>query len=212
MKMQVINLQGNVVGDVELDDSVFGISPRKDHISDVIRWQLAKRQAGTHACKGRSDVARTSKKLYRQKGTGNARHGARTANIFRGGGVVFGPTPRSHAFSLNKKYRKVAMCSLLSLKSQESNLVVIDTLALSSPKTAELKKSLSSLGFSSCLFVDTKENREVHSNFALACSNLYNVDLIMDGGFNVYDGVRHEKVIFSVDALKSVQDRLIAGL
>ena len=212
MKMQVINLHGSVVGDIELSDSIFGISPRKDHISDVIRWQLAKRQAGTHACKGRSDVARTSKKLYRQKGTGNARHGAKTANIFRGGGVIFGPTPRSHAFSLNKKYRKVAMCSLLALKARESNLVIVDTLAVESPKTASLKKCLDALGLNSCLFVDTVANREVHSNFMLACSNLHNVDLIMDCGFNVYDGVRHEKVIFSVDAMKSVQDRLIAGV
>lgn len=209
MKLQVLDLQGRVTGDVELDDMVFNVVPRKDFLATVVRWQLAKRQAGTHDCKGRSDVNRSSKKIYRQKGTGNARHGAKTANIFRGGGVIFGPTPRSHAFNLNKKFRKLALCSLLSLKAKENNLVIVNNLELESPKTAGLKNQIKALNINSGLFVDTKENEAQHTNFGLACSNLYKIDLIMDCGLNVYDGLQHEKVILTTSAVESLQKRLI---
>lgn len=209
MKLQVLNLQGQSVGDIELDDCVFGMVPRKDCMSAVVRWQLAKRQAGTHACKGRSDVSRTSKKLYRQKGTGNARHGARTANIFRGGGVIFGPTPRSHAFKLNKKFVKFALCSLLSLKVKESNFIVVDSLALENGKTCELKKRLNDLGVSSGLFVDTFENAEQHKNFKMACANLHKIDILLDRGFNMYDGLQHEKMILTTAAVETIQKRLL---
>ena len=114
MKLQVIKLDGTQSGEIVLDDAIFSIEPKTESLADVVRWQLARRQAGTHAVKGRSDVSRTTKKLYRQKGTGNARHGARTANIFVGGGIVFGPTPRSHAFKINKRVRALALRSLLS--------------------------------------------------------------------------------------------------
>ena len=209
MKLQVIDLLGKVAGDIELDDMVFNVVPRKDFLATVVRWQLAKRQAGTHDCKGRSDVSRSSKKIYRQKGTGNARHGAKTANIFRGGGVVFGPTPRSHAFRLNKKVRKLALCSLLSLKVRENNLVVVNDLQLETAKTADLKNRVKALNITSGLFVDTKENESQHVNFGLACSNLYKIDLIMDGGLNVYDGLRHEKIVLTTGAVENLQKRLI---
>ena len=209
MKLQVLDIQGKVTGDVELDDAVFNVVPRMDFLSTVVRWQLAKRQAGTHACKGRSDVSGSGKKAYRQKGTGQARHGSRTANIFRGGGVIFGPTPRSHAFQLNKKFRKLALCSLLSLKAKENNLVVLNSLELPSPKTAALKDHMKNMSISSGLFVDTKLNEAQHANFGLACSNLHKIDLIMDIGFNVYDGLQHEKVILTTSAVDSLQKRLI---
>lgn len=209
MKLQVLDLQGKAVGDIELDDTVFGIVPRKDCMSAVVRWQLAKRQAGTHACKGRSDVSRTSKKLYRQKGTGNARHGARTANIFRGGGVIFGPTPRSHAFKLNKKFRNLGLRSILSLKAKENNLIVLDSLSMSEAKTSALKKNLVSLGVKSGLFIDVAENCEAHKNFKLASSNLHKIDLLLDRGLNVYDGLQHEKMILTKSAVESVQKRLL---
>lgn len=209
MKLQVLDLQGKSVGDVELDDMVFGIVPRKDCMSAVVRWQLAKRQAGTHACKGRSDVSRTSKKLYRQKGTGNARHGARTANIFRGGGVIFGPTPRSHAFKLNKKFRELALRSLLSLKYNEKNLIILNSLEMSEGKTSALKKNLATLGINSGLFIDVAGNSAQHENFKRAASNLHKIDLLLDCGLNVYDGLQHEKMVMTMSALESVQKRLL---
>jgi large subunit ribosomal protein L4 len=209
MKLQVLDLQGQSVGDVELDDMVFGIVPRKDCMSAVVRWQLAKRQAGTHACKGRSDVSRTSKKLYRQKGTGNARHGARTANIFRGGGVIFGPTPLSHAFKLNKKFRELALRSLLSLKYNEKNLIILNSLEMSEGKTSALKKNLATLGINSGLFIDVAGNSAQHENFKRAASNLHKIDLLLDCGLNVYDGLQHEKMVMTMSALESVQKRLL---
>ena len=210
MKLQVLDLQGRSVGDIELDDMVFGIVPRSDCMSAVVRWQLAKRQAGTHACKGRSDVSRSAKKIYRQKGTGNARHGAKTANIFRGGGVIFGPVSRSHAFKLNKKFRKLALRSLLSLKAKENNLIVVNNLELSAPKTSTLKQSLGTLGVNTGLFIDSMSNVVQHSNFKLACSNLYKIDLLPDSALNVYDGLQHDKVVLTTSAVENIQKRLLA--
>ena len=209
MKLQVVDLQGKSVGDIELDDMVFGIVPRKDCMSAVVQWQLAKKQAGTHACKGRSDVSRTAKKLYRQKGTGNARHGARTANLFRGGGIIFGPTVRSHAYKLNKKFRELGLRSLLSLKAEENNLVIVKNLEMADAKTSSLKKNLAALGIKSGLFIDVAANSEKYNNFKLACSNLYKIDLLLDCGLNVYDGLQHEKMILTMDAVESVQKRLL---
>lgn len=209
MKLQVLDLQGQSVGDIELDDTVFGIVPRKDCMSAVVRWQLAKRQAGTHACKGRSGVSRSAKKIYRQKGTGNARHGAKTANIFRGGGVIFGPVCRSHAFKLNKKFRKLALRSLLSLKAKENNLLVVNNLEVASAKTNVLKQSLNVLGVKTGLFVDSIDNAEQHNNFKLACSNLYRIDLLLDNALNVYDGLQHDKVIITTTAVENIQKRLL---
>lgn len=210
MKLQVLDLQGQSVGDIELDDTVFGIVPRKDCISAVVRWQLVKRQAGTHACKGRSDVSRSAKKIYRQKGTGNARHGAKTANTFRGGGVIFGPVCRSHAFKLNKKFRKLALRSLLSLKAKENNLLVVNNLEVASAKTNALKQSLNVLGVKTGLFVDSMNNAAQHNNFKLACSNLYRIDLLLDNALNVYDGLQHDKVVMTTTAVENIQKRLLA--
>jgi large subunit ribosomal protein L4 len=206
MKLQVIKLDGSVSGEIELSDAVFGVEPKKECLSDVVRWQLAKRQAGTHSVKGRSDVSRTTKKLYKQKGTGNARHGAKTANIFVGGGIVFGPTPRSHAFKINKKMRELAIKTLLSIKMRENNLVICEDLNIESPKTKNLIASLDKLNIGSALFVDSSADCE---NFKNACANIYRVDLLPTIGFNIYDGMRHEKIVLTRSAVAGLQERLL---
>jgi large subunit ribosomal protein L4 len=206
MKLQVIKLDGSVSGDIELNDAVFGIEPKKESLSDVVRWQLAKRQAGTHSVKGRSDVSRTTKKLYKQKGTGNARHGAKTANIFVGGGIVFGPTPRSHAFKVNKKVRDLAIKSLLSIKARENNLIICEDLNIENSKTKSLIDSLDKLNLGSVLFVDSSDDCV---NLKNACSNLYLVDVLPVIGFNVYDGLRHEKIVLTRSAVAGIQERLL---
>lgn len=204
MKLQVIKLDGTESGDIVLNDSVFGIEPKTESLADVVRWQLARRQAGTHSVKGRSDVSRTSKKLYRQKGTGRARHGARTANIFVGGGIVFGPTPRSHDFKINKKVRELALRSMLSLKAKENNLIICEDLNLATNKTKDLSAMLSKLDLKSALFVDFGN----FDNFKQACSNLYRIDVLPTIGLNVYDGLRHEKIVLTRSAVENIQERL----
>jgi large subunit ribosomal protein L4 len=174
-----------------------------------VRWQLANKQAGTHAVKGRSDINRTTKKLYRQKGTGKARHGAKTANIFVGGGVVFGPISRFHGFKVNKKVRKLAMKSLLSVKASENNVIVCEDLKIKNSKTKNLLKLLNKLNLNSALFVDSSEDCE---NFRNACANLHNIDILPVGGFNVYDGLRHEKIVFTRNAVVSIQERLLGSI
>ena len=206
MKLQVIKMDGSKGGDIELSDAVFGIAPNKECLADVIRWQLAKRQAGTHDVKERGEINRSKKKSRRQKGSGGARHGARTANIFVGGGVVFGPTPRSHEFKINKKVRNLALKTLLSLKVKENNLVVLEKLDENIKKTKEMSENLKKLGLDSVLFVDSSEKVE---NFKNACMNLHNVDVLPVIGFNAYDGLVHEKLVFTVDAIAGIQDRLL---
>lgn len=206
MKLHVMKLDGTTGGDITLDDAVFKIEPKTESLADVIRWQLARRQAGTHAVKGRSDVSRTTKKLYRQKGTGNARHGARTANIFIGGGIVFGPTPRSHDFKVNKKVRILALKSLLSIKAKEKNLVIVEDLNVENLKTKGLVESLNKMKLDSALFVDATTDCV---NFKKACGNLHKVDVLPVIGFNVYDGLSHEKIVLTKSAVAGLQERLL---
>ena len=206
MKLHVMKLDGTTGGEIVLDDAIFKIEPKKESLADVIRWQLARRQAGTHAVKGRSDVSRTTKKLYRQKGTGNARHGARTANIFIGGGIVFGPTPRSHDFKINKKVRVLALKSLLSIKAKEKNLVIVEDLNVENLKTKGLVESLNKMKLESALFVDASADCV---NFKKACGNLHRVDVLPVIGFNVYDGLAHEKIVLTKSAVAGLQERLL---
>ncbi|MDR1551595.1 MAG: 50S ribosomal protein L4 [Holosporaceae bacterium] len=208
MKIPVIKLTGDAAGEIDLAEEVFCIEPRNECVADVVRWQLAKRQTGAHSTKDRGDVSRTTKKLFRQKGTGHARHGAKTANIFVGGGVCFGPVPRSHSFKINKKVRQLAMKSLLSIKMRENRLIVCETLQVESGKTKDLLAILGSGGFSSALFVDDGGDC---GNFRSACSNLYHVDVVPVVGFNVYDGLRHEKVVLTRGSVDSLQRRLLDG-
>ncbi|MDR3187149.1 MAG: 50S ribosomal protein L4 [Holosporaceae bacterium] len=206
MKWQVIKFDGKASGDIELDDAVFNVEAKKESLAEVVRWQLARRQAGTHAVKCRGDINRTKKKLYRQKGTGGARHGARTANIFVGGGVVFGPTPRCHCFKVNKKVRKLALKTLLSIKMKENNIVICEDFDLKEAKVKSLLSSLDKLKLSSALFVDSSLECE---NLKKACSNLHNVSLLPAIGFNVYDGLRYEKIVFTRKAVINIQERLM---
>jgi large subunit ribosomal protein L4 len=206
MKWQVIKFDGKASGDIELDDTVFNIEPKKESLAEVVRWQLARRQAGTHAVKCRGDINRTKKKLYRQKGTGGARHGARTANIFVGGGVVFGPTPRCHCFKVNKKVRKLAIRTLLSIKMKENNIVICENFNLKEVKVKNLLNSLDKMKLSSALFVDSSLECE---NLKKACSNLPNVNLLPIIGFNVYDGLRYEKIVFTRKAVLGIQEKLM---
>jgi large subunit ribosomal protein L4 len=206
MKFQVMKLDGEISGDIELSDAVFGIEPKTESMADVVRWQLARRQSGTHSVKGRSDVNRTTKKLFKQKGTGRARHGAKTANIFVGGGIVFGPTPRSHDFKINKKVRILAIKSLLSIKMKENNVLVCEDLKIGSSKTKDLKECLDKLNLKSALFVDFTTD---YGNFRNACSNLYKIDVLPIVGFNVYDGLAHKKIVFTRGAVACIQERLL---
>ncbi|GHU16507.1 50S ribosomal protein L4 [Alphaproteobacteria bacterium] len=206
MQLQVMKLDGSVCDDIVLDDSIFNIEPKKECLADVVRWQLAGRQAGTHAVKTRGFISRTKKKMFRQKGTGRARHGARTANIFVGGGVVFGPTPRCHCFKINKKVRLLALKTLLTLKLKENNLIVFDDLNLESAKTKVLLESLNKMNLGSALFVDSSEEC---GNFKNACANLHKIDVLPTVGFNVYDALRHEKLVLTRSAVASLQERLL---
>lgn len=208
MKLQMIKFNGEKGGNIELNDAVFNITPNKECLADVIRWQLAKRQAGTHDVKERGEINRSKKKSLRQKGSGGARHGARTANIFVGGGVVFGPTPRSHDFKVNKKVRILALKTLLSLKLKENNLLVCEDLNYGIKKTKEMTAALKKLGMESVLFVDSSEKNE---DFCNACLNLHKVDVLPVMGFNAYDGLSHEKIIFSKEAIDGIQKRLLGS-
>lgn len=203
MKFQILDCENKTAGDIELSDVVFGILPRKDIITRVILWQLAKRRSGSHNVKGKSDVHGTTKKMYKQKGTGGARHGSRKAAQFRGGGIVFGPVLREHGFSLQKKVRKLGLRMALSGKAKSGDLIIVDSLKYDSRiKTKEFLRRFN--GFKSALFVDSIKNENVLS----ALSNIVGYDFIPQIGANVYDIVRREKLILSVDAVKELEGRL----
>src|SRR5690242_16518359 len=175
MKLTVRNLDNQEVGDIELSEEVFGLPVRRDILARVVNWQLAKRRAGTHKAKGISDVSGTTKKPYRQKGTGRARQGSLRSPQFRGGGIIFGPVPRSHAHDLPKKVRKLAMRCALSAKQRDGKLIVVDSVASDSAKTAALAQKLEKLGFNSVLIIG---GAEVDQNFRRAAANLVGVDVL----------------------------------
>jgi large subunit ribosomal protein L4 len=203
MKLEVATLDGTAAGSVELSDEIYGLEPRADILQRCVRWQLAKRQAGTHKTKGRSEINRTTKKMYKQKGTGNARHGAASAPQFRGGGRAFGPVVRSHAHDLPKKVRALALRHALSSKAKEAALIVLEDARLSEPKTKALKESFGRLGLANALFIG---GAEVEENFARAARNIPNVDVLPVQGINVYDILRREKLVLTraaVDALEA---------
>lgn len=205
MKLDVISLDNKKSGSVDLDDTVFGVDVRGDLLTRAVNWQLAKRRAGTHAVKGRSDVSGGGKKPFRQKGTGSARQGTSRAPQHRGGGTVFGPTPRSYAHKLPKKVRKLALKTALSAKQAEGKLVVLDKAEMKAPKTAELVKKLDKLGWGSALIID---GADVNENFARAASNLVGIDVLPSVGANVYDILRHDTLVLTQDAVEKLQERL----
>jgi len=205
MKLDVISLENKKSGSVDLDDAIFGLDVRSDLLARAVNWQLAKRRAGTHAVKGRSDVSGGGKKPFRQKGTGSARQGTSRAPQHRGGGTVFGPTQRSYEHKLPKKVRKLALKTALSAKQAEGKLVVIDTADMKAPKTADLNKKLAKLGWGSALVID---GAEVNKNFALAAGNIIGLDVLPSQGANVYDILRHDTLVLTQDAVAKLQERL----
>jgi large subunit ribosomal protein L4 len=204
MKHAVKSLEGIDVGSVELDDAVYALEPRADLLHRTVRWQLAKRQAGTHAVKNRADIARTGKKLYRQKGTGGARHGSARVSQFRGGGRAFGPVPRSHAHDLPKKVRALALRHALSSKFKTGSLFIADTLSVNEPKTKLLLERFANLGITNALFID---GAELNSNFQLAARNIPYIDVLPVQGINVYDILRRHTLVLSRAAVEALEAR-----
>jgi len=204
MKCEVKTLEAGSAGEVDLDETIFGVEARADILQRVVRWQLAKRQAGTHKVKGRSEISYSTKKIYRQKGTGGARHGARSAPIFRGGGVYKGPTPRSHAHDLPKKVRTLGLKMALSTKAAANKIVVLDS-AESDGKTAGLRQKLEGLGIRKALVID---GAELNEGFARAMQNIPNVDVLPMQGANVYDILRRDTLVITKAGLEGLAARL----
>jgi large subunit ribosomal protein L4 len=204
MKLDVLKLDGSKAGSVELDEAIFGVAPRADILHRVVRYQLAKRRAGTHDTQNRGDVSRTHSKFGKQKGSGGARHGSRNAPIFRGGGVAHGPHPRSHAHSLNKKVRALGMKMALSAKVADGSLLILDQAAMDAPKTKALLDNFAKLGLSNALIIG---GTEVEANFKLAARNIPNVDVLPAAGLNVYDVLRRHKLVLSRDAIEAISAR-----
>ena len=204
MKAELKSIGNKKTSNIELADSVFGITPREDIIARVVKWQLAKRRAGTHKVKSRSEIAKTGAKMFRQKGTGRARHGAASVVQFRGGGVVHGPVVRDHGHDLPKKVRKLGLRSVLSAKAASGKLIIVDTLE-SDGKTASLKAKLTGLGVSNALVIggETLEN-----GFVRAAANIPLIDVLPSQGLNVYDAVRRDVLVMTKDAVDFIEERL----
>jgi large subunit ribosomal protein L4 len=203
MKFDITTFDGASAGSVEVSDEIFGLEPRADILARMVRYQLAKRRAGTHKTKGRSEVNRTRKKLYKQKGTGNARHGAASAPQFRGGGRAFGPVVRDHGHDLPKKVRQLALKLALSSKAKVAGLIIVDEAKLTQPKTKALLESFAKMGLKNALIIG---GSEIDVNFGLAARSIPNVDVLPVQGINVYDILRREKLVLTraaVDALEA---------
>ena len=204
MELKITTLEGKDAGSVQLSDAIFGLEPRTDIIQRCVNWQLAKRQAGTHKTKGRAEIARTGKKMYKQKGTGGARHGSARVPQFRGGGRAFGPVVRSHAFDLPKKVRALALKHALSAKAKDGGLVVIESAELKDAKTKALIGHFGGLGLTSALIVD---GASINDGFALAARNIPNIDVLPIKGINVYDILRRQKLVLTKAAVDALEAR-----
>ncbi len=204
MELKVTSLSGKSPGKVSLNESVFGLEPRQDILQRMVRYQLLKRQAGTHAVKNRADIAGSMRKFVRQKGSGGARHSTRKVNIFRSGGRAFGPTPRSHAIAMPKKVRQLALKHALSAKAKSGDLVVLDKAEVKEAKTAALRAALSKAELSNALII---AGAEVDSNFALAARNIPLIDVLPVQGINVYDILRRSKLVLTKAALEALEAR-----
>ena len=204
MKTKVLNLENKASGEVELKDEIFGLEPRADLIQRVIVWQLAKRRSGQHKVLTRAEINRTKKKVYAQKGTGQARHGARSAPLFVGGAKAMGPVAHSHEFDLPKKVRSLGLRHALSSKAKSGSIVVIDEAKSKSIKTGALAKQFGKLGLQSVLVVDGTFDK----NFELSARNLSHVALLQAAGLNVYDIIRRDKLVLTKAALAAIEERL----
>lgn len=205
MKCDVIDLANKKKGSIELDEGVFGLEVRKDLLTRAVRWQLSRRQAGTHKTKGRSEVSATRTRPFRQKGTGRARQGFSRAAQMRGGGVVFGPQVRTHEVGLPKKVRRLALKTALSAKQAGGKLVVIDSGSVKSPKTKDFAKQLETLGWGKALIID---GAEVDGNLAKAARNIVGLDVLPSVGANVYDILRRDTLVLTKDAVDQLTERL----
>ena len=204
MKLDVIKLDGGKAGSIDLNEALFGLEPRVDILHRVVRWQRNNAQAGTHKVKTRSEVSYSTKKIYRQKGSGGARHGARSAPIFRGGGVYKGPTPRSHGHDLPKKVRALGLKHALSAKAKAGELVVIDA-AVSDGKTSALAKAVANLGWKRALIID---GAAVNESFAQAARNIEGLDILPTMGANVFDILKRDTLVITKAGLEALEARL----
>jgi large subunit ribosomal protein L4 len=207
MKLDIITLDNGAAGQADLPDEIFAVTPRKDFMARVVHWQQAKRRSGTHKVKGMGEVSGTTKKPYKQKGTGNARQGSLRAPQFRTGGAVHGPVVRDHGYDLPKKVRRLGLISALSQKHAEGKLVVLEAAATDAPKTKDLAARLKVLGWRSALIID----REVDVNFALASANIHGVDVLPSVGANVYDILRHDVLAITQAGIAGLTARLLTS-
>ena len=205
MKLDVIKLDGGSAGSIDLDEALFGLEPRADILHRVVRWQRNNAQQGTHKVKTRSEVSYSTKKIYRQKGTGGARHGSKGAPIFRHGGTYKGPTPRSHAHDLTKKFRKLGLKHALSAKQAAGELVIVDTIEVKDAKTGALAKMVGALGWKRALIID---GAEVNENFARAAANIATIDVLPSMGANVYDILRSDTLVLTKAGVEALEARL----
>jgi large subunit ribosomal protein L4 len=204
MELNVKTLEGKDAGKVSLSDAIFGLEPREDILARVIRWQLAKKQQGTHKAKGRAEVWRTGAKMYKQKGTGRARHHSARAPQFRGGGKAHGPVVRSHEHDLPKKVRALGLRHALSAKFRAEDVIVIDDLVATEAKTKALASVFETMGLTNALFIG---GAELDKNFKLAAQNIPNIDVLPIQGINVYDIVRRGKLVLSKAAVEALEER-----
>ena len=204
MDIKITTLAGADAGEVKLSEEIFGLEPRDDILQRVVRWQLAKRRAGTQKAKGRAEIARTGAKMYKQKGTGRARHHSARAPQFRGGGKAHGPVVRSHEHELPKKVRALGLKHALSAKAKGSNIIVVDELKLTEGKTKLLAASFSKLGLTNALLIG---GAEVDANFKLAAANIPNIDVLPIQGINVYDILRRGTLVLSRAAVEALEER-----
>ena len=204
MKLNVIKLDGGKAGSVELTEEIFGLDPRADILQRVVRWQRNKAQAGTHKVKTRSETSYSKKKIYRQKGTGGARHGDRNAPIFRKGGIYNGPTPRSHGHDLPKKVRQLGLKHALSSKAKEGSLVILDN-ATTDGKTSALAKQVKDLGWKRTLVID---GSDVNEQFATAARNIDGLDILPTMGANVYDILKRDTLVITKAGVEALEARL----
>ena len=205
MKVAVTNLKAESVGEINLSDKVFGLDARPDLMHRYVRWQLAKRRSGTHKAKARSEIRGTTAKMYKQKGTGRARHGTSKVNQFRGGGATFGPVPRDHGHKLPKKVRRLALKSALSSKYADGNLVVVDSLEVADARTKTLAELLNKLGWNSVLIISAND---ANIEFQKAASNLPSISILNQKGANVYDILKREVLVITRDAIAELEARL----
>jgi large subunit ribosomal protein L4 len=204
MDLTVKTLTGTDAGQLSLNEEIFGLEPREDILARVVRWQLAKRQQGTHQAKGRADISRTGAKMYKQKGTGRARHSSARAPQFRGGGKAHGPVSRSHEHDLPKKVRALGLKHALSAKAKASSLIVIDDLVAQDPKTKALLANFATLGLTNALVIG---GAELDQNFTRAASNIPNIDVLPIQGINVYDIMRRGTLVLSKAAVEALEER-----